>query len=292
LEPFRHIALMYAGLDDFVRQNAAFLREGIEADEPALVMVGPHKIAALREELGADAGAVHFIDMTNAGRNPAWIIPAWNEFAGQHAGRPARGIGEPIWAERSPTELVECQRHESLLNYAFANAAGFTLLCPYDTEALDEEVIEEARASHPCLAHHGTEWDSESYRGVRESAAPFTEPLPEPETVVRGLPFNADMIETVRRSVASHAEREGLPPLRRDDLILAVNEIASNSGGLRGARPRRDRRAAGGPRAAGARPARRLRAVARPPGLRPGPGAHVPRRGSRAAARAPGLAAR
>ena len=51
-------------------------------------------------------------------------------------GRPMRGIGEPIWAERSPAELVECQRHESLLNVAFAGSAGFYLMCPYDTTSL------------------------------------------------------------------------------------------------------------------------------------------------------------
>jgi prepilin-type processing-associated H-X9-DG protein len=32
-----------------------------------------------------------------------------------------RGAGEPIWPERRPAELVECQRHESLLNVAFAD---------------------------------------------------------------------------------------------------------------------------------------------------------------------------
>jgi hypothetical protein len=32
----------------------------------------------------------------------------------------AARIGEPIWAECTPDELVECQRHETLLNLAFA----------------------------------------------------------------------------------------------------------------------------------------------------------------------------
>ena len=46
-----------------------------------------------------------------------------------------RGIGEPIWADRSPTELIECQCHEALLNVAFAAAGDFHLICPYDTDA-------------------------------------------------------------------------------------------------------------------------------------------------------------
>ena len=44
-----------------------------------------------------------------------------------------RGIGEPIWAERSASELSECQLHESLINLAFADADDFRLICPYDT---------------------------------------------------------------------------------------------------------------------------------------------------------------
>ena len=74
--------------------------------------------------------------MAHVGHNPARIIPAWHEFVAQHAapGVRLRGIGEPIFPERSADELVECQRHESLLNLAFADADAFWLVCPYDTQ--------------------------------------------------------------------------------------------------------------------------------------------------------------
>ena len=115
--------------------------------------------------------------MAELGANPARIIPAWQEFVDAHAdlGRPMRGIGEPIWAERSPTELVECQCHEALLNVAFAAAPDFHLICPYDTEQLDADVIAEAERSHPFVAGA----PSGAYRG--DHAVPqFAEPLPEP----------------------------------------------------------------------------------------------------------------
>lgn len=220
---------MYAGIDEFVSATASLLREGIEADEPAMVMVAPQKIERLREELGNDAQHVRFADMTRAGRNPAWIIPAWREFARANEGRTMLGIGEPIWAGRRADELVECQRHESLLNYAFADADGFKLLCPYDTDALPPEVIAEARRSHPCVVHGDAEEACGEYRGTVESATPMDEPLPEPETVVHGLPFNADTIDAVRRAVERHATRAGLSARRREDLVLAADEIATNS---------------------------------------------------------------
>jgi hypothetical protein len=55
---------------------------------------------------------------------------------------------------------VERQRHEALLNLAFAGAADFWLLCPYDTEALDGSVIDEAHHSHPVVVQDGAARDS------------------------------------------------------------------------------------------------------------------------------------
>jgi hypothetical protein len=47
-----------------------------------------------------------------------------------------RGIGEPIFPERDRQVLIECERHEALLNLAFAGSERFWLLCPYDVAAL------------------------------------------------------------------------------------------------------------------------------------------------------------
>src|SRR5207244_2662029 len=91
-----------------------------------------------------------------------------------------RGIGEPIWAGRSPAELVECHRHESLLNLAFAGSPAWWLLCPYDTATLDAAVLEEARATHPLVYEDGVERPSPAYVGLEVVTAPFREPLPEP----------------------------------------------------------------------------------------------------------------
>src|SRR5213078_2999554 len=103
--------------------------------------------------LGDDANRVTFADMAKVGANPARIIPAWKAFAADAAGtaarRPFRGIGEPIWAGRSADELIECQRHEALLNLAFVDTPGFRLLCPYDVSSLGPDVLDEARRSHP-----------------------------------------------------------------------------------------------------------------------------------------------
>ncbi len=127
------------------------------AEEPILVAVANARIKSLKGALGEEAKHVHFADMHVLGSNPARIIPAWRRFLAEHSPdeRPVRGIGEPIWAGRSDAELTECQRHESLLNVAFDGGQAWKLLCPYDLEALDDQVIDEARRSHPFVAHEG-----------------------------------------------------------------------------------------------------------------------------------------
>jgi anti-sigma regulatory factor (Ser/Thr protein kinase) len=144
-------------------------------------------------------------------------------------GRKVRGIGEPIWPERNPAELVECQHHESLLNLAFADTSGFHLVCPYDVSALDPEVIHEARCSHPFLRGSGDDPTSDVYRGLDELSRPFAAPLSPVPVSASLFPFDADRIHAARRFAALEAMRAGLSERCTEDLVLAVDEVVTNS---------------------------------------------------------------
>lgn len=234
---FHHGALLYAGEDEFVTGALGFLREGLARGEPVLVAATPRKIELLRGALGADASLVAFADMTRLGANPARIIPAWREFVEHAGGRPARGIGEPAWPGRSAAELAECHLHEALLNVAFAGAAGFRLLCPYDTTAFGADVIAQVQRCHPLLVEGSVERASATCASAREHAAPCTDPLPEPDAPAETLAFDISRLPAMRRSVRAHAAEGGLRTPRDEDLVLAVNELATNScrhGGGRG----------------------------------------------------------
>jgi anti-sigma regulatory factor (Ser/Thr protein kinase) len=228
---FRHEALLYTGHDGFLAGTLSFIRAGVRTGEPVLAMVSPTKIDLLREALNGESDGVHFADMHEVGSNPARIIPAWREFVDNYgiAGRSLRGIGEPIWSERSPAELVECQRHESLLNLAFGDGCAMRLLCPYDTHALDGAVIAEAHRSHPVIVEDGAERDSDSYHGIDLVAAPFAHPLSSPPRDAATLVFTGDTLDAVRHFIATKAEQVGMDSVGRSDLVLAVNEVATNS---------------------------------------------------------------
>jgi anti-sigma regulatory factor (Ser/Thr protein kinase) len=228
---FRHEAMLYARDDGFLAATLPFVRAAVAEREPILVVVGAAKIDRLRAELGDDVAHVLFEDMAGIGTNPARIIPAWRAFVERHEapGRRVRGVGEPVWAGRTAAELVECQRHECLLNLAFADAMDFWLACPYDVAALDPDVIERVHDSHPVLVQDGTARASHACLDETAVAAPFADPLPEPSAGASEVAFDGDALFGLRSLVVAHATSAGLDELRAGDLVLAVHEIATNS---------------------------------------------------------------
>jgi anti-sigma regulatory factor (Ser/Thr protein kinase) len=223
---FRHEARFYDGMDDFVSMASSFVRGGLEADDSMLVATSPAQIDALRSELGAEAMHVEFAPMSIIGRNPATIIPRWRRFVedGRESGRAARGIGEPIWAGRSPAELAECHRHEALLNHAFGPEDPFWLVCPYDVGRLGTEVLDTACSTHPVASDR---------HGVRPPRAglmfDMAEPLPPPPTGHLAYAFEGAQLRDVRAIVEAAGAERGLHPHRVADLVLASDEIATNS---------------------------------------------------------------
>ncbi len=87
--------------------------------------------------------------MAELGRNPARLIPGMLDWLDEQAG-PARVVSEALWPERSYSEVSECMRHEALLNVALADR-DVSVLCPYDAEHLDDEVLAGAELTHPHL---------------------------------------------------------------------------------------------------------------------------------------------
>jgi anti-sigma regulatory factor (Ser/Thr protein kinase) len=227
LSRFEHEAFLYEGAAGFLQGTMPFIQDGLNADEPVLVVVDADKIGALRSVLGTDARRVSFRDMAEVGRNPARIIPAWREFVDQRAGEGSvRGIGEPVWAARSPEELNECRRHEALLNVAFAGGTPWRLLCPYDTSTLGPDVIAEAGHSHPFLSDGRARQESAGYLGDGWTGGGGD--LPEAPGDAVSVDFEAGPLDALRGFVADHA-RAALGPDELADLLLAVSEVAANS---------------------------------------------------------------
>ncbi|MFI8170711.1 anti-sigma factor RsbA family regulatory protein [Streptomyces sp. NPDC085931] len=230
LEPFVHPAFFYRDAQDYLDVTVPFVRDGLAAGEPVAVAVPGKNLALVRDALGDDAGAVRLLDMEEAGRNPGRIIPGvLRAFAdAQPAGRRVRIIGEPIWAGRSDTEYPACAQHEALINAAFQGSAA-TILCPYDTRALPEQVLADAHATHPVVIPEGsrTAEDSAAY-APGDVVDRYNEPL-DPVPHALAFAFDTESLSHARHVAVGEASRLGLTGVKRDDLALAMAELTTNS---------------------------------------------------------------
>lgn len=231
---FEHEAFVYTDDEEFVRGAAPFVRAGLAAGEVVLVAVPRTRIDPLREELGASADQVTFVDMTEAGRNPACIIPLWQDVLDEHPDRPIRGLGEPVYVGRTPAEIAEAKLHEALLNLAFAKARSFHLRCPYQAAVVDPDLglVE----NHPVVlpaprsavrVQPVSPPVARSWAEVAEQN--FRTPLPAVPANAEQRRFGAAELCVLRARVVEWARLYGLSEDRNDDLALALHEICTNS---------------------------------------------------------------
>ncbi len=231
VDTFRHEALIYAGWPEFIAGTVPFILDGVRAGEPVLVVESVDKIQMLRSALGSDADSVVFGNMAEIGANPARIIPAWRDFVDRHGdtGKGLRGIGEPIWNGRTDDELVECQRHESLLNVAFGKGRPWWLLCPYDAAQLAPAVLDEARRSHEFVREGDVARESPAFRGIAASGARFDVSLQEAPARAVAVTFDALSLLKLRAGVSRYAIHAGMGTHAAAEFVTAVNEVATNS---------------------------------------------------------------
>jgi len=219
------------GMAGFVRGLIPLISTALADERPVLVAVPGERVALLQDALGPGSERVQFIDMHLLGRNPGRIISAWHEFLAKcdNTGRGALGIGEPIWPGRSSAELSECHNHEALLNTAFGGGHPWHLICPYDVDGLEDHVIEEAQRTHAFIDEGGESRSSEAYAYSEQPPRPFEQALAGPPAEVRELTFTAGQLGSLRRVLADWAQESELGAQAIDELVLAVNELATNS---------------------------------------------------------------
>jgi anti-sigma regulatory factor (Ser/Thr protein kinase) len=225
-----HQALHYRGREELLHHLAPFVREGMRLGQPMLVMVGGATLCALRDALGDAARAIELADVDQIGANPARIIPAWASFIERHAGDgPLRGVVEAVGAARPSDVVLEALFHEDLLNVAVEPDVPLWLLCPYDTAALDADVVRTSLRSHPFVCDGTAHRASDAYLGRRSLGRPAGAPLPAPPRGGRRFSVvGAGALASARRQLAIAAVDVGMGR-RTDEVLLAADEVLSNS---------------------------------------------------------------
>jgi transcriptional regulator with XRE-family HTH domain len=160
-----HYALLYDSDAGFVDTAAPFLAEASDRSQGALAVTTRGNINLLRERLGPAAGGVKFVESSGWYRSPVAALFSYQEFVDQMLGAGVpwiRIVGEPVWAGRSESDVRVWTRYESLINLVFS-AAPVSLICPYDTRAVDGEIVRRARVTHPCTMHRDSVATSPDY---------------------------------------------------------------------------------------------------------------------------------
>jgi anti-sigma regulatory factor (Ser/Thr protein kinase) len=221
-----HQALFYSGNDEYLSGISDFIEPALDRAEPVAIAVPASRHELLRSELGDRTAPIELLDMFELGKNPARIIPVVQSMI-ERCGGPLRYVGEPMWPGRSPEEIREATRHEALINLAWPDA-DIRVLCPYDTEELDDQVLLDAEHTHPGVVRDRALAASLAYvDGGLPARCDAPLPRPPPDAVAQD--FEVDDLGRLRSWVAEHAAASGLARDRVAGVVTAVNELTSNT---------------------------------------------------------------
>ena len=212
-----------------MEQVTGFLGPALDREEPVLIAAQSDTLSRFRTGFIGNRTHIDLAPMEAVGRNPGRLISIWSDFLDSHgaAGRAVWGIGEPIYAGRDEAEIEESGLYEQLLNGAF-NEPEFTLYlgCPFDTASLPESVLDDLTGSHPFIGSGATSRTNEDFLADGHPERPISPALIDDDEFV---PFSKEGLSAMRKRLAEAARRFGVEEDRIPDLVLAVNEIATNS---------------------------------------------------------------
>jgi anti-sigma regulatory factor (Ser/Thr protein kinase) len=222
-----HDAFLYRAADEYVGAIMTFLRGDGGSRPPALVAVPGRQLALLRTLLDDGLQPVTFANMDELGRNPARLTAAMRRFVERHNAAPARLVTEAVRPGSAAALYSEIVLHEAVLDQALAGSAA-SVLCAVDATACSPEVLEDMAQTHSHLVTDGERNASPSYDATL-AAALFERRLPTVPPSSGQYSYRHDGLPALRRFVEAGAMRSGLPWEQVQDLVLAANEVATNS---------------------------------------------------------------
>jgi anti-sigma regulatory factor (Ser/Thr protein kinase) len=222
-----HEAVAYSTPADLAARLAPRITAATEAGDPVIAVLADDARGALHAVLGNAADAVRFLDPAEVHSRPAFTVATqWartNRLITAPGGR-ALVVGQRL------ESLPGCgPRYWGRLDVGVDVATAelpVTVLCPFAADATEDLV----HATHPHVGTAAGVTAGAGYRPPRESVLRF--PPPPPPDLGRPAahrPFDLGTLAELRGTVTTVASAAGLDPEDVADLVLAVNELASNS---------------------------------------------------------------
>jgi anti-sigma regulatory factor (Ser/Thr protein kinase) len=223
----RHNAFVYDSEDEYVARSVAFLREGLEAGEGAIVANERPGLAAMREALGSDADQVRFIDVSSTYTRPAQTLAAYHQvYAEQLQETPSLRAVADVQFGLDPEEWDLWTGYEAVFNRSFGHLPAW-VLCSYDANKAPDPILEGVRQTHPeVVTDNG--WDvSGDYEDPDRLLRRLT---PEPTLLpdLRSIPFGGNL-EEFRERLAPELIAEKVAEPKILDMLVAASEVAKNA---------------------------------------------------------------
>lgn len=219
------------GSDAELRETALpFLSEGLDAQDPTYVVLGPRAESLVRREIGEPEG-LYYIPAREAYVNPATTVKSYRDVcvaattAGAEQVRFITEVPHPGFG----TAWDWWGRYESAVNEIFADLPVWAI-CTYDERTTPTPVLDEVLRSHPYVAGPGgahtsnRAFEPPSDFLARRSCL-YTDPIEAGEPLVELV--DPTLIEA--RSLASGIARAFLGAEAADNLALAVSEVVANA---------------------------------------------------------------
>lgn len=228
----QHAAAFHRSTADLVDQVLPMIVDGMRTGTPVALSVNSATETALHEHIGGSAGLILLGRPDSPDGGSGQTVAA----------RRARELRELVATTGSPVTVVN--EHTSRLdgvdgtfwteldaafNIALAELP-VTMTCFYPELPLHQEVLAGARRNHPLLLLGGQLTHNPHHLAPREVLA--EQPAPAP--VLLGppdlrLPFGAWQLHDVRNAVEDALLAANCPRERAEDVVLAVNEVATNA---------------------------------------------------------------
>ena len=223
--PLRHEALAYAGAGEFGPSCAAAAQAALDAGRRVLVLATEDRLESVRVDLGDLAEQATLVPTDEHGRNPSRITALLDGFS--RAPQEQRSLALTDWGVpgRSRAASAETQLAESLLNLVSFDAWPLDVLCLYDTSRLDGAGLADMRRVHPSVRGHeaNPEYQPDLFDAL------FAGSLLAAPMEIDVDPVGPAQLAETRALVRLYAEGCALAPERVQDLVVAANEIVTNS---------------------------------------------------------------
>lgn len=221
-EQYRHEAVPYHGQHAFVSCCSAMADRAASDDERLMFVVSAAKVDALRGTLGSQHSDISYLEADEHVRNPARLLTLLDSFRSGGHDRRCVSVHEPVLAGTSAT-LAETRFGENVLNSPALQSWNLAVLCMYDTTGLDDAARDEMHRSHPSVRGE----DGNPAFEPELAGTMFAQALPRPPSYARDHEVHNRHLVPAREFVRTHAGE--LSPDRREDLVLAADEIIANS---------------------------------------------------------------